>query len=90
MYRAEIVAAKWGWKSVEAGGIPGSQKEFWAPDSKLTKDPGWAVFARLMNTVSPANLPANGRTEEQREYVDHRERCEAHLTLKEGRMLHTC
>jgi multiple sugar transport system substrate-binding protein len=61
---AEVVAAKWGWKSVEAGGIPGSQKEFWAPDSKLTKDPGWAVFAKLMNTVTAANLPSNGRTEE--------------------------
>ncbi|HEV8636714.1 MAG TPA: extracellular solute-binding protein [Chloroflexota bacterium] len=60
----EIVAPKWGWKSVELGGIPGSQKEFWTPDSKLTKDAGWAIFARLMNTVSPANLPANGRTEE--------------------------
>jgi maltose-binding protein MalE len=60
----EIVAPKWGWKSVELGGIPGSQKEFWAPDSKLTKDPGWAIFARLMNTVTAANLPANGRTEE--------------------------
>jgi multiple sugar transport system substrate-binding protein len=52
---------KWGWKSVEMGGIPGSHKEFWTPGSALTRDPAFAVFARMMNTVSPARLPANGR-----------------------------
>jgi multiple sugar transport system substrate-binding protein len=59
-----IVDPKWGWKSVDLGGIPGSQKEFWAPDSRLTKDPNFAVFARMMNTVSPNVLPANGRRAE--------------------------
>jgi multiple sugar transport system substrate-binding protein len=57
----KVIDPKWGWKSVDLGGIPGSQKEFWAPDSRLAKDPNWAIFAKYMNTVSPAVIPANGR-----------------------------
>ncbi len=59
-----IIDPKWGWKSVDLGGIPGSQKEFWAPDSRLVKDPNFAIFARMMNTVSPDVLPKNARSDE--------------------------
>ncbi|GEM_PF-1424190 len=60
----DIIDPRWGWKSVDLGGIPGSQKEFWAADSRLTKDPNFAVFAKMMNTVSPNVLPPNGRRAE--------------------------
>jgi len=59
-----IIDPKWGWISVDAGGLPGSQKEFWAPDSKLVKDPNFAVFARMMNTVSADVLLKNSRDDE--------------------------
>jgi hypothetical protein len=60
----KMTEPKWGWKVVEMGGIPGTHKEFWAPGSKLTQDPAYAIFARYMNTVSPARLPANARMAE--------------------------
>jgi ABC-type glycerol-3-phosphate transport system substrate-binding protein len=60
----KIIDPKWGWVAVEKGGIPGSQKEFWAPDSKLAKDPAFAIFARMMNTVSANRMPVNGRRDE--------------------------
>lgn len=58
---AKIADAKWGWKAVEMGGIPGAQKEFWSADSKLNEDPAYAIFSRYMNTVTAARLPANAR-----------------------------
>jgi multiple sugar transport system substrate-binding protein len=60
----DICDPQWAWKSVDLGGIPGSEKEFWTPDSRLAKDPNFAIFARMMNTVSPNVLPANGRRAE--------------------------
>jgi multiple sugar transport system substrate-binding protein len=61
---AKMVEPKWGWKVVEMGGIPGTQKEFWAPGSKLFTHPGYTIFAKYMNTVSAARLPANARMAE--------------------------
>jgi hypothetical protein len=54
---AKSLEPQWVWKSVDIGGLPGPHKEFWSSDSRLTKDPAWALFARYMNSVSPQAFP---------------------------------
>ena len=52
-----------GLRQAQWGGVPGSQKAVW-DNADLLKDPNFAVFARMIKTISGLRTAANLRTDE--------------------------